>query len=364
MTVTKIGRLCLIRWTRMMKMTQWSMQFNKIWNHCLSGTPLTHCSHGCRQWATSAAGEPVLSIDNRDRKGAFVSCFFAQPEPSVLRPTVGESDTDSLENPSIFGESEGDEDHVGSVAGCTAIPQVRVTSAIRLGFERLDFVDLRDTFRIKAHPCGWFCQRPVHVETVSPPPAHAVVEAEQRRIGPQGEASRAFCCICQGEWASLLSQSEEAAKSAAAIRQRRHVLKRTPSSNERREPNRWRSWASCHPPGWHWTEPVVRFAMNRRSEPSGTRADVLLRGDGVLPCELAEQFARASVPDLRMGRMTALQKPSGGVRASLLATPSDDWLPKRQPSSRALQWRKPQHHFGTHCLPDRAENVWRTRYKR
>ena len=42
-------------------------------------------------------------------------------------------------------------------------------------------------------------------------------------------------------------------------------------------------------------------------------------GDGVLLCELAEEFARASVPEeivdaLRMGRMTALQKPSGGVR--------------------------------------------------
>ena len=42
-------------------------------------------------------------------------------------------------------------------------------------------------------------------------------------------------------------------------------------------------------------------------------------GDGVLLCDLAEQFARASVLEeivdaLRMGRMTALQKPSGGVR--------------------------------------------------
>ena len=42
-------------------------------------------------------------------------------------------------------------------------------------------------------------------------------------------------------------------------------------------------------------------------------------GDGVLLCDLAEQFARASVPEeivdvLRMGRITALQKPSGGVR--------------------------------------------------
>ena len=42
-------------------------------------------------------------------------------------------------------------------------------------------------------------------------------------------------------------------------------------------------------------------------------------GDGVLLCDSTEQFARVSVPEenvdaLRMGRMTALQKPSGGVR--------------------------------------------------
>ena len=54
--------------------------------------------------------------------------------------------------------------------------------------------------------------------------------------------------------------------------------------------------------------------------PSGMTSEHLQHdGDGVLLCELAEQFARVSVPEeivdaLRMGRMTALQKPSGGVR--------------------------------------------------
>ena len=88
---------------------------------------------GCRQlWATSAAGEPVLSIDSRLQRSLCqlrfshsLNCFF-------LRPTVGESDTDSLENPSICGgESEVDEDHVGREAGGLAIPEVRVTAAIR-----------------------------------------------------------------------------------------------------------------------------------------------------------------------------------------------------------------------------------------
>ena len=40
-------------------------------------------------------------------------------------------------------------------------------------------------------------------------------------------------------------------------------------------------------------------------------------------CQLAEQFARASVPEeivdaFRMGRMTALQKPSCGVRGTVV----------------------------------------------
>ena len=115
------------------------------------------------------------------------------------------------------------------------------------------------------------------VEVVSPPPAHALVEAEQRRIGPQRKLQERFAAFARGEWGSLFSQSEETAKSAAAIRQRRQRV-RVDSVEQRAErPNRWRSWASCHSPGWHWTEPVVRLAMNRRSEPSGTRADVLFR---------------------------------------------------------------------------------------
>ena len=87
----------------------------------------------------------------------------AQLESLVLRPTVAESDTDSLENPSIFGESEVHEDRVGRDAGGPAISEVRVTAAIQLGFEGLDFVDLRDTCMVRAHiglPCGWSCERP------------------------------------------------------------------------------------------------------------------------------------------------------------------------------------------------------------
>ena len=50
--------------------------------------------------------------------------FLVQSEPFVLRPTVGESDTTSLENPSIFGgESEVDEDAVQSSQRCVLMPR-------------------------------------------------------------------------------------------------------------------------------------------------------------------------------------------------------------------------------------------------
>ena len=54
------------------------------------------------------------------------------------------------------------------------------------------------------------------MEVVSPPPVHALVEAEQRRAGPQGKLQERFAAFAGREWGSLLSQSEEAAKSAAA----------------------------------------------------------------------------------------------------------------------------------------------------
>ena len=65
--------------------------------------------------------------------------FVKQRESFVLRPKVAESDTDSLENPSIFGESEVHEDHVSRDAGGPAISEVRVTAAIRLGFRGFGF---------------------------------------------------------------------------------------------------------------------------------------------------------------------------------------------------------------------------------
>ena len=126
--------------------------------------------------------------------------FVTQPESFVLRPTVAESDTDSFENPNIFGESGVHENHVGMDADGPTISEVRVIAAIRLGFENSDFVDLRDTFRIRAHvmriPLGFLkgpsrcamrhhsffepeCPRALRTGV----PAHALVETDVLPLG-------------------------------------------------------------------------------------------------------------------------------------------------------------------------------------
>ena len=141
---------------------------------------------------------------------------------SGFRPTVAESDTDTLENPSIFGESEVHEDHVARDAAGPAM-DVRVTAAIRLGFEGLDFVDLRDTFRVRAlvmKSVLGFLKGPYRsamrlamredsaafsnrneLQSVRAWKLFLLLphmEAEQRRFGSQGEASRTVCRIRLG----------------------------------------------------------------------------------------------------------------------------------------------------------------------
>ena len=186
---------------------------------------------------------------------------------------------------------------------------------------------------------------------------------------PKWKLQERFAAFARRDWGSLLSQSEEAAKSAAAIRQRRQRTRvdsveqraeRAQSLAELGELSSARlalDGASCAPRNEQTLralrdprrrlvalrehlpdevqshQPVVPFDLdheavlqNLRSARRGAAPGssgmtsehlrLLLEhdGDGVLLCEQAEQFARASVPEeivdaLRMGRMTALQKP-------------------------------------------------------
>ena len=69
----------------------------------------------------------------------------------------------------------------------------------------------------------------------------------------------------------------------------------------------------------------------------------------------AEMLARGEVPDgvasiIRRGRMTALQKPAGGVRGIVAGD-----IVRR--SSAAL-WSRPRHHSSTHCQLAQVASAW------
>ena len=123
--------------------------------------------------------------------------------------------------------------------------EVRVIAAIRLGFEGLDFVDLRDTFMVRSHvmkSVPGFLKGPYQsamrlamreastafsnrneLQSVRAwklfllLPRMLLWKPSRGGLVPKGKLQERFAAFARGDWGSLLSQSEEAAKSAAAI---------------------------------------------------------------------------------------------------------------------------------------------------
>ena len=338
--------------------------------------------------------------------------------------------------------------------GVQEVQPRRCVSLWRFGWgsKRLDFVDQRDTFRVRDHvmkiapgfltgpyrSAMWLAMRKASTAFSNRSELQSVRAWKLLLLLPRmllrkpsrvcsvskGKFQERFDAFARGDWGSLLSQSEEAAKSAAAIRQRSQRTRvdsveqraeRAQSLAELGELSSARlalDGASCAPRNEQTLralrdprrrlvalredlpdevqshQPVVPFELdheavlqNLRSArrgaapgPSGMTSEHLRPllehdGDGVLLCELADQFARASVPEeivdaLRMGRMTAVQKPSGGVRGIVVGESFRRSVSRTIAQQCALLWRKPQHHSNTHSRPDLVGNVWRTRCKR
>ena len=57
-------------------------------------------------------GSTIVDSGQQANRFSPLTAEIEEEPLSGLRPTVAESDTDTLENPSIFGESEVHEDHV------------------------------------------------------------------------------------------------------------------------------------------------------------------------------------------------------------------------------------------------------------
>ena len=62
-------------------------------------------------------------------------------------------------------------------------------------------------------------------------------------------------------------------------------------------------------------------------------------------CKLAGRFAQGQVDDnivagVRLGRMTALVKPAGGVRGNVVGTSLGYWLPSLSVNEWVPQWRR------------------------
>ena len=265
---------------------------------------------------------------------------------------------------------------MGRDAGGPAISEVRVTAAIQLGFEGLDFVDLRDTSRVRAHvmktPLG-FLKGPYRsamrlamreASTASSNqselqsvrawklflliPRMLLWKPSRGGLITKEKLQERVAAFAKGV-GSLLSQSEEATKSATAIRQRTRVdsveqrAKRAQSLAELgelssarlaldgaccaprneltlralRDPRRRLVALREHlPEGVRSHQPVVPFDLDheavlqnlrsaRRSAAPGAsgmtsehlRPLLEYDGDRVLLCEFAEQFARVSVPE-------------------------------------------------------------------
>ena len=173
--------------------------------------------------------------------------------------------------------------------------EVRVTAAIRLGFEGLDFVDLRDTFRVRAHVMSAlrFLKGPyrsamrlvvreastafsnrIQLQSVRAwklfllLPRMILWKPSRGGLVPKGKLQERFAAFARGDWGSL-SQSVEASSLQLPSDSVANALEDSVEQRAESGPNHWRSWAR--------TELLVRLAMNRRSEPSWTRADVLLR---------------------------------------------------------------------------------------
>ena len=115
--------------------------------------------------ARDPIGSTVVDSGQQANRFSPLTAEIEEEPLSGFRPTIAESDTDTLENPSIFGESEVHEDHVARDAAGPAT-EVRVTAAIRLGFEGLDFVDFSGHILGQSpcdEVCTWILERPISV---------------------------------------------------------------------------------------------------------------------------------------------------------------------------------------------------------
>ena len=135
-----------------------------------------------------------------------------------------------------------------------------------------------------------------------------------------------------------------------------------------------------HVPDRPLTLDEQKFAQVLRSSrrgaaagPSGMTADhlriILDRlKDTHLLFTMGEQMARANLPDsivcaVRLGRMTALQKPSGGIRGIVAVTFCAELWGGRLRRKSVQQWRALQHHFSVPCPHGLALSVWHTRWR-
>ena len=126
---------------------------------------------------------------------------------------------------------------------------------------------------------------------------------------------------------------------------------------------------------------AVEFLTNLRKArrgaapgPSGMTSDHLfpvLESLAVseLLVQVASHLAVGRVPEeiievIRLGRLTALSKPDGGVRGIVVATFSEGWLPEPWPGKFARRWKSLPLPSSTPFPPRQVVGAWHTSSRR
>ena len=313
-----------------------------------------------------------------------------------------ESDTESIQ--SVVQQEE--EDMTVPIAGEVEVPEDRMSRAISEGLVSLDTVDMGPLFSLRAvvmkSPPKFLrgaCRAAMRI-ALKEISAGATLSDEVRQTGgwklllllprmlfrpPRGglipcqRLFNRFTLFNQGAWIQLLIEGRECCEAAvnAGVRRRRRTMNDTTKRKVDRAQLRRRAQEPREPlspeiTGRRAESPFSLdhnlFTQNLRcarrgaaAGPSGVTAEHLKpildsARDAELMCQTAELLARASIPEevlraIRIGKMTALQKPTGGCEASWRGTSFGGWCRGPLRSRPGRRWRRPQHLSNMPC-PD------------